>query len=81
MATETAIAKKTALVAEKRTKTGTSESRRLRRDGLVPGNVYGHKQEPVSIVVSATDIEVATARMTASFREVGARIVLLLRTF
>ena len=41
------------LVAEKRTKTGTSECRRLRRIGLVPGNLYGHGQDPVTLSVPA----------------------------
>ncbi|VAX40845.1 hypothetical protein MNBD_PLANCTO02-1123, partial [hydrothermal vent metagenome] len=57
MSTETAIVKKITLAAEKRTKTGTSESRRLRREGLVPGNIYGHKQEPISITVSGKTLE------------------------
>ena len=41
------------LVAEKRTKTGTSECRRLRRNGIIPGNLYGHGQDPVMFSVSA----------------------------
>ncbi len=41
------------LVAEKRTKTGSSECRRLRRIGLVPGNLYGHGQDPVTLSVTA----------------------------
>jgi large subunit ribosomal protein L25 len=39
----------TKLVAERRTKLGTAENRRLRAKGFVPGNIYGHKQDPVSV--------------------------------
>nr|WP_289095659.1 50S ribosomal protein L25 [uncultured Halomonas sp.] len=41
------MAQEQTLVAEKRTKTGTSECRRLRRNGIIPGNLYGHGQDPV----------------------------------
>ncbi len=57
MSTETAVVKEITLAAEKRTKTGTSESRRLRREGIVPGNIYGHKQEPIAITVSGKVLE------------------------
>lgn len=39
------------LVAEIRTKPGTSESRRIRRRGSVPGNLYGHQLTPVMLSV------------------------------
>lgn len=39
----------TKLVAQRRTKLGTSANRRLRASGQVPGNVYGHKQDPISV--------------------------------
>jgi large subunit ribosomal protein L25 len=39
----------TKLVAQRRFKLGTSENRRLRAKGLVPGNIYGHKQDPTSV--------------------------------
>lgn len=39
----------TKLVAQRRAKLGTSENRRLRAKGLVPGNIYGHKQDPISV--------------------------------
>jgi large subunit ribosomal protein L25 len=41
------------LVGEKRTKLGTAENRRLRRRGVVPGNVYGHGDDPVAVAVPA----------------------------
>lgn len=39
------------LEAQKRDQLGTRASRRLRRDGHLPAVVYGHQQEPVSVVV------------------------------
>ena len=44
------------LSAEPRTKFGTSESRRLRRKGLVPGNIYGHGVDAAAFSVSADDL-------------------------
>lgn len=41
------------LPASRRKETGTAACRRLRRSGLVPGNVYGHGQEPLPISVSS----------------------------
>lgn len=35
---------------------GTSSARRLREQGLVPCNVYGHKQDPNSIVIDSDAI-------------------------
>lgn len=45
----------TKLVAQRRSKLGTSANRRLRASGLVPGNVYGHKQDPISVSFSAKE--------------------------
>lgn len=45
----------TKLVAQPRTKLGTSANRRLRASGMVPGNIYGHKQDPVSVSFSAKE--------------------------
>jgi large subunit ribosomal protein L25 len=39
------------LAAEARTKLGSAESRRLRRRGLIPANVYGHNEPAVSLTV------------------------------
>lgn len=44
------------LVAEKRTKLGTAECRRLRKRGIVPGNVYGHGQDSISIATPEDQI-------------------------
>lgn len=39
--------------AEQRTQLGSRACRRLRRTGAVPGNVYGHRQEPLAISAPA----------------------------
>lgn len=43
------MAKQVTLRVEKRETFGKGAARRLRRDGLVPGNVYGHGIEPVAV--------------------------------
>ncbi|MEO0091410.1 MAG: 50S ribosomal protein L25 [candidate division WOR-3 bacterium] len=40
------------LKAEERNAVGTSASKKLRREGLVPGVIYGHHENPLSIFVS-----------------------------
>lgn len=44
------------LVVETRTKLGSLESKRLRRSGKVPGNVYGHGQPNVAITANEDEI-------------------------
>ena len=44
------------LVVEKRTKTGSAESRRLRRQGLIPGNFYGHGRGAIAITCSVDQV-------------------------
>jgi large subunit ribosomal protein L25 len=44
------------LKANRRDATGTAAARRLRRAGQVPGNVYGHGQEPVPVTLESDDI-------------------------
>lgn len=39
----------TKLVAQRRAKLGTSANRRLRASGLVPGIIYGHKQDAIAV--------------------------------
>lgn len=46
------MSKEAKLVAEPRTELGTAACRRLRKKGLVPGNVYGHNEKPAAIVMS-----------------------------
>ncbi len=50
------MANEPTLVTEKRTELGTAECRRLRKRGIVPGNVYGHNQDPVAISTSAESL-------------------------
>ncbi len=38
-----------------RTEKGTGAARKMRRQGLIPGIVYGHKTKPISITVSETE--------------------------
>ncbi|MCA9038870.1 MAG: 50S ribosomal protein L25 [Planctomycetaceae bacterium] len=45
------------LSVEKRPETGTRASRRLRAKNLVPGVIFGHKQESVPVTVKQEDIE------------------------
>jgi large subunit ribosomal protein L25 len=72
------------LVVEPRTEMGSAACRRLRKRGLVPGNVYGHNADPVAVVVSAdvlgpvlksgsrvVDLEVAGKQDKAVIREVA----------
>lgn len=41
------------LAAERRKNQGSAACRRLRRDGFVPGNIYGHHQDAIPLAVSA----------------------------
>ncbi len=53
----------TKLVAQRRSKLGTSSNRRLRASGFIPGNIYGHKQDPISVSFSAKET-IALVRST-----------------
>lgn len=44
------------LPAKTREESGTTACRRLRRNGEVPANVYGHQKDPVAIKVAADDL-------------------------
>ncbi len=46
----------TRIPANRRSEQGTTACRRLRRQGLIPANVYGHKQEAVPISLKEDDI-------------------------
>ena len=73
----------TKLKAEKRTKFGSRECRRLRNQGMIPGNIYGHKEANVAIAVHedvlnpvvhsghrVVDLDVGGESFKAMFREV-----------
>lgn len=47
------------LRAQKGRKTGSRESRRIRRQGMVPAIVYGKDVDPVAVAVDAHDLSVA----------------------
>jgi large subunit ribosomal protein L25 len=49
----------TVLIAEAGRSTGSAESRRLRHADLIPGVVYGHGMDPVSVSVNRRDLRVA----------------------
>lgn len=49
------MAKEADLKLATRTALGTRACRRLRRDGQVPGNVYGHDAEPVAVSTNAAE--------------------------
>jgi large subunit ribosomal protein L25 len=55
------------LQAEKRDGKGTRRARHLRQEGKIPGVVYGHKQDTVSVTVSGDDLSSALRH--------GARVV------
>ena len=71
------------LVVEPRTEMGSAACRRLRKRGLVPGNVYGHNADPIAVVVASdvlglvlktgsrvVDLEVSGKQDKAVIREV-----------
>ena len=45
------------LTASPRTDTGKGAARSLRRDGQIPGVIYGHAREPQSVVVPTRELE------------------------
>ena len=54
---------------------GTKRSRRLRQDGLIPGNIYGHKLDAVSFTISAETLTsiVHTGHKVVEFELDGAK--------
>lgn len=49
------MSKAQAIQAQPRTKLGTQVARRTRREGLLPGVVYGHKKDTVAVAVPALE--------------------------
>lgn len=45
------------LAVKRRSQHGSRECRRLRNEGFVPGNIYGHKQETIALSVPAAELE------------------------
>lgn len=50
------------LKAQARSAFGTANARRLRKQGLLPGVVYGHKEEDLTVVLSKEDVEKTVRR-------------------
>jgi large subunit ribosomal protein L25 len=44
------------LSVKRRSQHGSRECRRLRSEGLLPGNIYGHKQDAIPLTMSAADL-------------------------
>jgi large subunit ribosomal protein L25 len=44
------------VAAQSRTDSGKNSNRRLRREGLIPGTLYGSKKDAVSVAVSPKEI-------------------------
>jgi large subunit ribosomal protein L25 len=53
---ETTMAETVELIIEKRTERGTRQTQRLRKQGKLPGVVYGHKQETFSVSCSQEEL-------------------------
>ncbi len=51
------MAESVKVVVQPRTTTGSQAARRLRRQGLIPAVIYGHKEATVSVTLAAEDIE------------------------
>jgi large subunit ribosomal protein L25 len=47
------------LAAEAGRRTGSSSTRRLRAQGMIPGVVYGHGSDPVPVAVGAREFQIA----------------------
>jgi len=50
------MAESVLLVTQARSTRGTHEARRMRKRGLIPGVVYGHKEETVSVAVPRDEL-------------------------
>ena len=61
------MAESVKLQSKRRPERGKQEIRRLRRTGIVPGVLYGHKEETISISLNTEDVEKAI--------RLGARVV------
>ena len=56
----------TVLVADSGRATGSANSRRLRREDLIPGVVYGRGMEPISVSVARRDLRIALSGPSGS---------------
>lgn len=44
------------ILADRRTETGTTACRRIRKQGRIPANMYGHNLAPVSLTITEDDL-------------------------
>jgi large subunit ribosomal protein L25 len=51
------MAEAVVLATEARSSRGTRDARRLRKNGMIPGVVYGHEEATASVAVSAEELE------------------------
>jgi len=65
------MSKEAKLVVEPRAELGSAACRRLRKRGLVPGNVYGHDADALAVVVSS---EVLTSVIKSGSRVVDLEV-------
>ena len=56
------MAESVALVTQPREGRGSQAARRLRRKGIIPAVIYGHKEETLCVALSAEDTEKAIRR-------------------
>src|SRR5260221_11081513 len=56
------MAEFTLIKTQPRDQFGTANTRRLRKQGLVPGIIYGHKEEVVRVQVSRDELEKAVRK-------------------
>jgi large subunit ribosomal protein L25 len=56
-AEEQIVSSLVALAVQPRTTTGTRAAKKVRAQGMIPGVVYGHKQDPVSVSVPAKELD------------------------
>jgi large subunit ribosomal protein L25 len=62
------------LKAEPRDDVGTGSSRQLRREGYVPGVVYGHGREAAAVKISAHELDMLLGSISASSTVIGLQV-------
>ncbi len=62
------------LKAEPRDGSGTGPARQLRREGYIPGVVYGHGRETSAVKVSAHELELLLGSISASSTVIGLQV-------
>ena len=60
-----------ALAVQPRSTTGTKQAKKTRAAGMIPGIVYGHKQEPVAITVATKELDHAIRVLHARTFEIS----------